>query len=306
MDPAHKICIIANPTAGHGKAQAILPQVEALLKECDVAFDLIVTQGPGHGVSLARELAASDYRAIVAMGGDGTLGEVVNGVLTAGNRRAIPIGAIPAGTGNDFITGNRLFSHWSEAIRALARPNLRQFDVMLVKDAAGRSRYAVNSVGVGFDAYVVKRVSELKSKKFGSISYALEVVRGLLAFNPNSMTITIDENERHVEKAWLCAVLNSENLGGGMKIIPGAISDDGNLHLGYLFDTPRLGLLGLLLSVFRGTHVGRQGVYIGKGLKAKIDAPAYYPCHIDGDLVEATYPLSVELAPGAVPFLVGG
>ena len=164
--------------------------------------------------------------ALVAMGSDGTLGEVVNGVLTAEHKRVIPIGAIPAGTGNDFITGNRLFSNLSEAIQALARPKLRQFDVMLVQDADGPSRYAVNSVGVGFDAYVCKRVAELESKKIGSRSYAFEVLRGLLAFQPAYMKISLDGEERCAERAWLCAVMNSQNLGGGLKIIPGAVSDD--------------------------------------------------------------------------------
>ncbi len=305
LDPSLKICIIVNPVAGHGRAQAVLPQVEGLLKDCGIEYDLITTEKPGHAVSLASELAGCDYRAIVAMGGDGTLGEVVNGVLAAGHERPIPIGAIPAGTGNDFITGNRLFSDLSEAVQALARPKVKQFDVMLVKDAANRTRYAVNSVGVGFDAYVVKRVSELKSKRFGSRSYALEVLRGFLAFRPTHMKISLDGDERHVEQAWLCAVMNSENLGGGLGIIPGAVSDDRNLHLGYLFDTSRLRLIGLLLSVFRGTHVGKRGVFIGKGRKATIDAPGHYPCHIDGDIVNATYPLSVELVPAAIPFLAG-
>lgn len=306
MDSSQKICIIANPTAGHGKARAILPQVEALLEDYGVEFDIITTQAPGHAVDLARELANSDYKALVAMGGDGTLGEVVNGVLTASNKPTIPIGAIPAGTGNDFITGNRLFADWTEAVRALARPKVKQFDVMLVEDAAHRSRYAINSVGVGFDAYVCKRVAELKSKRFGSKSYALEVLRGFVVFQPDDMRISLDGDERHVEKAWLCAIMNSQNLGGGLGIIPGATSDDRHLHLGYLFDTPKWRLISLLLSVFRGTHVGRRGVFIGKGQRASIDAPDNYPCHIDGDVVDAVYPLRVELVPAAIPFLAGG
>lgn len=305
LDPSHKICIIVNPVAGHGKAQTILPEVKALLKDYDIEFDLITTGGPRHAETLAMEFAGNDYRAIVAMGGDGTLGEVVNGVLAAKQQRPIPLAAIPAGTGNDFITGNRLFSHWAESIEALARPQVKQFDVMLVKDAANRMRYAVNSLGVGFDAYVVKRVAERKSKRFGSMSYALEVIRGLFTFQPDDMKIAVDGEERHVEKAWLCAVTNSENLGGGMKITPGATSDDGYLHVGHLSDIPRSRLIGLLFSVFKGNHIGKQGVHIGTGRKILIDAPESYPCHLDGDVLEATYPLSVELVPGAVPFLAG-
>lgn len=303
VDPSQKICIIANPVAGHGKAEAILPKVTTLLNDYGVKFDLMITTGPRHAESLAMEFANSDYRAIVAVGGDGTLGEVVNGVMTAG--RTIPLGAIPAGTGNDFISGNRLFSHWSQAVQSLVSPAIRHMDIMLVKDSGDLTRYAVNSLGVGFDAYVVKRVTEMESKRFGSISYALEVIRGLFKFQPQDMEVAIDGTYKTIQKVWLCAVMNSENLGGGIAVTPGAVSHDGYLHMGYLFDTPRLRLISLLLSAAKGQHVDKPGVCISKGAKGFIDAPQNFPCHMDGDLLDAQYPLSVELVPGAIPFLVG-
>lgn len=304
VDPSQKFCIIANPVAGHGKAQAILPKVTALLTDYGVQFDLAVTTGPRHAEALAMEFANSGYRAIVAMGGDGTLGEVVNGVMTAG-QPSMPLAAIPAGTGNDFISGNCLFSHWSQAVQALVCPEIRQMDVMLVKDSGDITRYAINSLGVGFDAYVVKRVAERKSKRFGSISYAFEVIRGLFRFHPEDMRVAIDGTYRNVEKVWLCAAMNSENLGGGIAVTPGAVSDDGYLHIGYLFDTPRLRLISLLFSAVKGQHVDKPGVYITKGAKGLIDAPEDFPCHMDGDLMDVTYPISVELVPAAIPFLVG-
>ncbi len=137
--------------------------------------------------------------ALVAMGGDGTLGEVVNGVMVSGSNR-IALATIPAGTGNDFTGGNRLFSHWTESIEAVARPVTKHIDVIKVEDGTNRVRYAVNSVGVGFDAYVVKRVSELKSKRLGSISHAIEVVRGLFEFQPQDMQIVVDGDEKHVKR----------------------------------------------------------------------------------------------------------
>ena len=158
----------------------------------------------------------------------------------------------------------------------------------------------------GWDVYKrqVKRVSELKSKRLGSISYAIEVVRGLFEFQPQDMQIVVDGDEKHVKRAWLCALTNSEKFGGGMKITPGAAFDDGFVHIGYLSETPRLRLIKLLFSVFKGQHVGKPGVHIGRGYKVTIDPPGYYPCHLDGDVRDVKYPLSVELVPGAIPFLV--
>lgn len=303
MDPSQKICLIVNPAAGHGRSEKLLPEVTRLLSQKGVEFDVITTTGPGHAEALAMELSTSEYRALVAMGGDGTLGEVVNGVMVSGSNR-IALATIPAGTGNDFTGGNRLFSHWTESIEAVARPVTKHIDVIKVEDGTNRVRYAVNSVGVGFDAYVVKRVSELKSKRLGSISYAIEVVRGLFEFQPQDMQIVVDGDEKHVKRAWLCALTNSEKFGGGMKITPGAAFDDGFVHIGYLSETPRLRLIKLLFSVFKGQHVGKPGVHIGRGYKVTIDPPGYYPCHLDGDVREVKYPLSVELVPGAIPFLV--
>ncbi|MGI6628746.1 MAG: diacylglycerol/lipid kinase family protein [Bacillota bacterium] len=303
MDPSQKVCIIVNPTAGHGKSRKMLPEVTGLLTGKGVKFDVIPTTGPGHAEFLARELSTSEYKALVSMGGDGTLGEVVNGVMASGPNR-IALATIPAGTGNDFVGGNRLFSNWPESIDAIAQPAIKQMDVMLVRDGTSRARYAINSIGVGFDAYVVKRVSELKSKRLGSISYAIEVIRGLFAFQPHDLQIVVDGLEMHVKQGWLCALTNSERLGGGMRIAPGAASDDGFLHIGYLSDTPRLSLVKLLFSVFKGQHVGKPGVHISRGCKVSIDAPGYYPCHLDGDVRDVKFPLTVELIPGAIPFLV--
>ncbi len=303
MDPSQKICLIVNPAAGRGKSEKMLPEVTRLLSQKGVEFDVITTTGPGHAEALAMELSVSEYRVLVAMGGDGTLGEVVNGVMASRLNR-IALATIPAGTGNDFAGGNRLFSHWTESIEAITSPITKHIDVIRVEDGANRVRYAVNSVGVGFDAYVVKRVSKLKSKRLGSISYAIEVVRGLFAFQPQDMTIAVGGYGKYVKQAWLCALTNSEKFGGGMKITPGAAFDDGFVHISYLSETPRLGLIKLLFNVFKGQHVGKPGVYVGKGHEVAIDPPGYYPCHFDGDIRDVKYPLSVELVPCAIPFLV--
>ncbi len=305
MNRLPKVCIILNPIAGHGKALLMLPQVKALLKDNHIHFDLFETDGPKHAETLAKDLACSDYRAIVAMGGDGTLGEVANGLLASNGQCRIPLAIIPAGTGNDFVKGNRLFFNWVESVNVLSDSQVTYFDVMYVQDALNRTRYAVNSVGVGFDAYVVKQVAQRRSKKFGRLSYALEVVRGLYEFQPRDMRIVVDAEEKNAGKAWLCAVLNSEKFGGGMKIAPGAGSADGNIHIAYLTDAPRLRLLHMLVKVFKGKHVGTPGVYIHKALEVQVDADSSYPCHLDGDILELTYPLKVKLVPGAIPFLIG-
>ncbi|HHW18861.1 MAG TPA: diacylglycerol kinase family lipid kinase [Firmicutes bacterium] len=302
MEAPKKICIILNPVAGYGRSRKLLPEVGKILRENGVQFDVVTTEGPRHAEALAKEASEKGYRAVVAMGGDGTLGEVVNGVLS-GSEGCIPVATIPSGTGNDFAGGNRLFSHWSHSIQALVRPVIRKMDVLLLKDAKGFSRYAINSVGFGFDAYVVQRVQELGSKKVGRLSYMLEALRGLLAFKSLDVKVIVDGVEETVKNMWLCAVTNSEKYGGGMIVCPGASSCDGVLNTVYLADVSRASIVSLLFLVFRGRHVGRRGVHLQEAKEVIIDAPGF-PCHIDGDTVNVTYPVSVRVVPQALPFFV--
>jgi len=307
MAPSRKICIILNPVAGYGRSKRILPEVERTLKKMGVEFDVVETKAPRHAETLAKEVLQGEYGVIAAMGGDGTLGEVINGVLSScqeGGKPPVPIATIPTGTGNDFAGGNRLFSHWSHSIDALVRRSLRQMDVLLLRDARGFVRYAINSIGIGFDAYVVKRVSALGSKKIGRLSYFVEAFRGLFSFRPETMRLTIDGVVQSAKDMWLCAITNSEKYGGGMRIAPGASSFDGLLDSMWLSDVSRGKVLCLLFLVFSGKHVGKKGVDGTRAKEMVIEAPRGFPCHIDGDTVDVTYPLTVRVVPGAVPFLV--
>ena len=303
LETPQKTCIICNPVAGSGRAKRILPEITDLMKEKGLNFDVLTTSAPGEAETLAKQLPREEYRAIAAMGGDGTLNEVVNGVLTS-DSASIPVVAIPVGTGNDFVKGNHLFSHWSEAIEALMKFTTKKMDVMSVKDMVGWSRYAVSSVGIGIDAYVAKRVSELESKKLGRLSYAFETVRGLFSFEPFDMHVIADDIHTYVEKAWLCACMKSEYLGGGLIICPGACSSDGVLTFGYLSDASRPYLLRVLLHVFKGTHVGMKGVCISNAKTLSVEACEDVPCHLDGDIRDVKYPIDIEVIPKAIEFVV--
>lgn len=307
MPASDKVCIILNPVAGYGRSKRFLPEVEKTLEKVGVSFEVVETHGPGHAEELARELSGKGYRAIVAMGGDGTLNEVVNGVLTGhhlDNGPQVPVATIPTGTGNDFAGGNRLFSHWSHSIDALVKPTLRRMDVLFLKDARGFARYAINSIGIGFDAYVVKRVVSLGSKKIGRLSYFIEAMRGLFSFKPETVKLTIDGAAQSVKKIWLCAITNSEKYGGGMKVAPGAVSYDGLMDAVWLSDVSRTKVVSLLFLVFSGRHMGKKGVQAQRSREICIDAPEGFPCHIDGDTVDVVYPLTIKVIPGEVPFLV--
>ncbi len=308
---SYKVCIVCNPMAGYGKSAKMLPEIVKDLGRLGVFPDVFSSEYPKHSVELAKGACRSGYQIVVAMGGDGTVGEVANGILTSGIP-GVAMGVIPAGTGNDFVAGNRLFTGTAEALETLSRPQFRNMDVILYSDASGQRRYAMNSFGIGYDAYVVKRVSELSSRRLGHFSYMLEALRGLVRFNPAALAVKITESPldgspppgRELESVWLFAVVNSERFGGGMKVCPGANSWDGRIDYAFLAGMSRLGLVKLIFLVRSGKHIGQPGVFRGQAQEVTFFAPAGFPCHLDGDTVDAVYPATVKVLPAALPLVV--
>ena len=133
--PLGKLCIICNPAAGYGKSEKLLTAVEEFLRSHLISYDIFKTNGPRRAVALAAELCNSGYGVLVAMGGDGTLGEIVDGVLRLDSKHP-PLGVIPSGTGNDFVGGSYFYSNWQEAMKTFLTPEIIYIDVIKVTDAA--------------------------------------------------------------------------------------------------------------------------------------------------------------------------
>lgn len=302
-----KVLVIANPVAGHGKTKKRLPAVRSALEQMGIPHDVVETERRGHALEISKAAAANGYSILAAMGGDGTLSEVVNGLMETreeGSGTPVKVGVIPSGTGNDFAVGSGLSGTWEEAVQALAGPNVRYMDVLQFYDSGGLKRYVVNSVGIGYDAYVVKRVAESSSRKIGGLSYMYEAIRGLFFFGPGRMMVSLDgEAQAQYDETWLCAITNSEKFGGGIKVNPGALPDDGRLNVALLHGVPRRGLLPLIFLGRSGKHVGRKGVVLRDGSCLELWAPDGFPCHVDGETVSARFPVKVQVFPRVLPFV---
>jgi diacylglycerol kinase (ATP) len=134
----------------------------------------------------------------------------------------------------------------------------------------------------------------------------VEALRGLLVFNPVNARVSISGSPPvSYDGMWLFAITNSEKFGGGMKVSPGAKIDDGRLNYALLYGVPRKNLVGLVFMVRSGKHVGKPGVFMDTATNVVIDVPQGFPCHVDGDTVLVTYPVTVRLLPGVLPFVVG-
>jgi len=295
---------IVNPVAGRGRTARLWPLMERMITQKGVGFRAAFTTAPGEARDLAARAADEGITAIVGVGGDGTTGEIVNGVLSS-TRPDTPIGTIPTGTGNDFVRGQDLPLSWERVLPALlenSRP--RPVDAFAVEDARGNRRYAINSVGIGFDAYVARLAHSRRwLKQLGPLAYALGAVGALVTFRPSDSRVVLDGAPVHSNGTWLVACTNTEFLAGGMKICPGANAGDGRLNLCVASGLSAPRVLQLMVLSFQGRHAGRPGVQLLSGREAVISAERPLPVHIDGDPVPFELPLTLRVHEGAIRLL---
>lgn len=296
---------IVNPVAGQGRTARLWPQMERMLASRGDSFRVTLTRAPGEARQLARQAADEGAGAIVGVGGDGTTGEIVNGVL-ASTRPDTAIGAVPTGTGNDFVRGQGLPLSWETVLRGILQdPRPAPVDALEVEDGQGNTRYAINSVGIGFDAYVAHLVhSRHWTKRLGPLAYAFCAVGGSIAFHPTDSQVLLDGAPVHSNGTWLVACTNTERLAGGMKVCPGADPGDGMLNLCVASGLSALRVLQLMVLSFQGRHAGRPGVQLLSGREAVVSAARPLPVHIDGDPVSFQLPITLRVRAGAIRLLI--
>lgn len=239
------LILIANPHAGHGRCRKIAAQVQSALQSAGVDFVLRWTDGPHHATTLAQQAVADGADTIVAIGGDGTVAEVLCGI--AGS--SATLGIVPAGTGNDFATGLGIKTgDIAQNVAILLSGKTRLCDIGKIDD-----RYFLNvfALGIDIDLHEVS----LKLKKFtrGMLTYLLAVLLVIPRFKSKHIKMQADGKiiERDVV---LLAIGNGDRFGGGMKVTPKAKVDDGLLDVCLVRDCSRLRILRLLPMFIAGKH----------------------------------------------------
>ena len=292
--------LIINPTAGRGKAGKQVPEIRRLLGAKAVNWTWHYTQKSGDATALAHEAAQNGVPLIVAVGGDGTLHEVANGVLGTG----ATVGLIPFGTGNDFARALGLYGSLETACAALTSGVVRHIDMGVIEgEGTGGPRHFLVLSGTGYDARTARTVNEGIRHLSGPLAYVWGAILTLRTFEPFALTLTLDDDPpRHVE-AMFVSFANAETTGGGMKIAPGAVVDDGWLDICLVESVPKLTLLYELTQVFSGKHVNHPAVTMVRARTISVDADPPQPLLIDGEVCGTT-PAKITLLPGVLPFMV--
>lgn len=291
-----QLAVVANPAAGHGRGRRLLASV---LARFEAAGATVTAHLPVHAEDAARACAqavADGVDGLVVVGGDGTTHLGLNACAGSG----VPLGIVPAGTGNDFVRSAGLPPRWSDAVDAILAGAARPVDLMGVTDAAGAACCVGSVVSTGFDERVARRADALPLN-LGAPSYAWGVVAELARFRPQSYRLTTADGVRELD-AILVAVANAGIFGGGIRIAPGFDLDDGLLDVTIVHPVPRRTLLRLFPSLFTGGFVTHPAIERFRVASITVDGPDML-ASADGEPL-GPVPLACTARPRAVRIFV--
>ncbi len=291
-----RVALLINPTAGKGRGERAGRMAADRLTAAGITVERLVGVDADDAARLGLEAVARGTDALVAVGGDGMMHLALQCV--AGTKT--PLAAVPAGTGNDFAALLGLPLHDPVAAAdVIADGAVRTIDAGRITWADG-SRWFAGVLSAGFDSAVNERANRMRWPK-GRSRYNVAIVAELGVFSPLRFDVTVDGTNRQQE-AMLVAVGNGVSYGGGMKVCPGALVDDGLLHVTVLGRVSKPEFLRVFPRVYKGTHVDHRAVDVLSGREIRLAAEGAI-AYADGERV-APLPVTVTCVPGAIRMLV--
>lgn len=283
-----KYRVIVNPAAGSGSAKKVIPEIERRLNEAGLNYGLLQTKCAGHAIELALEASMMGCKVVVAAGGDGTVNEVINGLIKAEQHGASPVamGVLSIGRGNDFAHGVGIPYVLEEAIDLLLKDQRRLIDIGLVTGGKyPQGRYFGNCVGVGFDAITTIEVSKLP-RLGGFLSFLIAVLKTIFLYNRGPLAQIKFDEQSLTMRTLLISVMNGRRLGGGFWMAPRAESDDGYFDLCIAQEVSRGRIFTLIPHFLRGSQNSQKEITTGRAAHISITASeGYLPAQSDGEII---------------------
>jgi len=290
--------VILNPAAGRGAARRAKDPVARAFRAQGWTVEVVETERPGHATTLAATAARDGVQRVIAVGGDGAVHEVANGLLQA--RSAAALGVVPIGSGNDFAKLVGVYGHdISRAVTRIATAQERRFDAGRVLD-----EFFVNSLGFGFGPAVVRTRNAMPGLK-GFFSYLVPVVKTFASFRPPLFEVEADRfNERG--RMMMVEACNGTTAGGSYRFAPDADPADGRIDVCLIRRVGLLRFLAALPRVMKGTHGGMREVALIRTARLRIRSPeAPLMLHLDGELREpGVHECTVTVERGCLSVLV--
>jgi len=293
-----KFLAIVNPAAGGGRSAKRAASELARLKERGLRIDVIASEGPAHASDLAREAFDQGYRRFLAVGGDGTAHEIINGIFQHAKRaNHVELAFLPLGTGNSFLrdfTQNGAES----SFQALVAGRKRRVDLLRLEHSAG-TIYSFNLLSIGFTADVGALTNRV-FKPFGHLGYLLGVFVKVVQLNHPVFKMRCDDDREWDERPCLfLSFNNSKFTGGTMLIAPQADPQDGLIEYVRWGPISRLGLLKMLPRLYDGTHLNHPLASRRAVKHIAFDLPQPVDVMVDGEIITVKCQ-SLEVEPGAM------
>ena len=289
---------LVNPASDNGTTGRRWPELAHRAARLGLTGETLFSERPGHLTELARSAVDGGATLVIAVGGDGTMNEVVNGI--AG--RDVDLATIPLGTGMDFVRTYGIPTSYPEAVRVALHGEPRTIDAGRVRyrtwggDEA--ERWFANVGSVGMSGAVAQRVNGMSKALGGKTTFFYALTRVFLEWRNSEVTVKLDDAERRGAMHDVI-VANGVWHGGGMMLAPGARPDDGLFDVVLIGDVGKIDFLTTAPKLYKGKHVAHPKVEVVRSARVEVDAAEHLPIEVEGEQVGTT-PAVFEVVPGAL------
>jgi YegS/Rv2252/BmrU family lipid kinase len=290
---------LVNPASGDGATGKRWPELAHRASLLGLSGETLLSERPGHLIELAGRAVDGGARLVVAVGGDGTLNEVVNGI--AG--RDVELATIPLGTGMDFVRTYGIPTKFDDAVRCALDGATRTIDAGRVSyrtwSGEAAERWFANVGSVGMSGAVAQRANGMSKVLGGKLTFFYALTRVFLEWENTEVTVVLDDGEERRGLMHDVVVANGAWHGGGMKLAPAALPDDGLFDIVLIGDIGKIDFLTTAPKIYKGRHVEHAKVEVVRSKRVEVDAAERLPIEVEGEQVGTT-PAVFEVVPAAV------
>ncbi|HYE84231.1 MAG TPA: diacylglycerol kinase family protein [Clostridia bacterium] len=285
-----KMFVVVNPVSANKSTAKEWPQFDRILRASGYEYEAALTEYPGHASQLAAQALKAGYRTIMSVGGDGTMNEVVNGFFEEGRpvSEDSVLVVFSRGTGCDFIKTLGIKKGMEDMLAVLERRRTRQIDVGRVSftssSGATVTRYFMNVADIGMGAEAANRVNKNSKLLKGFMSFAIGAISTILLYKNKDFELIIDDEPILKKRLNSVIIANGKYFGGGMKVAPEALIDDGVFDIVILGDLSKPDRMKSMPMIYDGTHLNHPKVWSYRGSKVKVKSGGKGLIEVDGEI----------------------
>jgi len=298
--PGTSTVFLVNPASANGGTGKRWPELAHRAAQLGLDGTTLFSERPGHLIELAEQAARAGAELVVSVGGDGTLNEVVNGLVRADT--SVELATIPLGTGMDFVRTYGIPTRFDDAVLTALKGMTRTIDVGRVSyrewSGATGERYVANVGSVGMSAAVAQRANGMSKALGGKATFFYALTRVFFEWENTLVSVQLDE-ERREGRMHDVIVANGQWHGGAMRLAPEAQPDDGLFDVVLIGDVTKRDFVTTAPKLYKGTYLSHPKIELLRSRAVAVDAPERLPIELDGEQVGTT-PVRFEIVPGAL------